>query len=507
MDFRGILSTSSKRKLMLIERLYYKREGIPSDQLLVELSCSLPILLNDVKLINEQHEDLFVKKIKGFYRLQIKEKVSIGKLYSDVVNQSPEFQIIEQLLYEECDNLITLAERLFLSVSNTQRYLKKIEKILKQAGLHLCYRPLRIEGKESVVRHFYYCYFIEKQKAVEEVLPDLKSYQFLSIEQFAVEFIERNQLLKKYIFQKRIVYTIYISLWRIMNHHPYPIDEMHNNGLVLPSKQTCTDFGNTVQELFHMELTNGIMKDCLWLLYSDSLVVSEQQQKSALEKNQRYLKMYTIHNELAESFNQLTGKKFSKEQVNYLTTVLLNDCYLYEPNGKYINILSKSRAVFLELASIMYKPAIEKVRAIVQNFVTKHELYQEEDFVKNYMYLLLTSIPETFQLLVEQEKVIHLLLLSDLTPTEEEFLATHIKDNIYGNFKIDHFELVANGKNGMYAAMLCYDGLITTGSVEGLPENFPLIVLDSYITPHHLVVIQNLVNELSIQKNAEFVIN
>lgn len=507
MDFRDILGTSSKRKLMLVERLYYNREGIPSDQLLVELSCSLPILLNDVKLINEQHEEFFVEKFKGFYRLQVKERVSIGKLYSDVVNQSPEFQIIEQLLYEECDNIIALAEHLFLSVSNTQRYLKKVEKVLKQAGLYLCYRPLRIEGKESVVRHFYYCYFMEKQKVVEEILPDLKSYQFSSIEQFATEFMEINQLLKKYIFQKRIVYTIYISLWRIKNQHPYPTDEMHNDDLVLPSKQTCNDFGKTVHELFHMYLTDEVMQDCLWLIYSDALILNEKQQKSALENNQRYLKLYNLHKELAEEFNYLTGKKFRKEQVNDLTTVLLNDCYLYAPNGKYINILSKNRDVFLDLASIMYKQVIETVRAIVQKFVAKHELYQEEDFVKNYMYLLLTSLPETFPLLVKQEKVIRLLLLSDLTPTEEEFLAIHIKNQIHGNFKIDHFEIVVNGKNGLYAAMLGYDGLITTGSIEGLPEEFPVIVLDPYITPHHLVLIQNLVNELSIQKNAEFVIN
>lgn len=507
MDFRGILSTSSRRRLILVERLYYTREGIPSEQLLVELACSLPILLNDVKLINEQHTDFFVEKFKGLYRLQVKEKISIGKLYSDVLNQSPEFQIIEQLLYEECDNIIALAERLFLSVSNTQRYLKKIEKILKQAGLYLCYRPLRIEGKESVIRHFYYRYFIEKQHVIEDVLPDLKSYQFISIEQFAVAFIETNQLFKKYILQKRIVYTIYISLWRMKNRHAYPADELREYGLVLPNKHACNDFSNTVHELFHMHLTEEVMKDCLWLLYSDALVFNKKQQASALENNPRYSKLYNIHNELVEEFNHLTGEKLSREQMDYLTTAVLNDCYLYDPNGKYISILSKSRSVFLELASVMYKHVIDKVRAVVENFVAKHEVYQEEDFVKNYVYLLLTSIPETFQLLVEQEKPIHLLLLSDLTPTEEEFLATYIKNNVHGNFEIDHFEVVTNGKNGMYAAMLRYDGLITTGSVKGLPEDFPVVVLDSYITPHKLVDIQNLVNELSVQKNAEFVIN
>ncbi len=48
--------------------------------------------------------------------------------------------------------------------------------------------------------------------------------------------------------------------------------------------------------------------------------------------------------------------------------------------------------------------------------------------------------------------------------------------------------------------MLNYDGLITTGSVDGVPEDFPVVVMDPYVTPKALVVIQNLVNELSLNK-------
>lgn len=34
MDFRSVLGTSNKRRLALLERLYYRREGWSSDQLL-----------------------------------------------------------------------------------------------------------------------------------------------------------------------------------------------------------------------------------------------------------------------------------------------------------------------------------------------------------------------------------------------------------------------------------------------------------------------------------------
>ncbi|MDU6524834.1 MAG: helix-turn-helix domain-containing protein, partial [Enterococcus sp.] len=161
MDFRNILGVSNLRHLRLVELLYACRNGLSSDQLLEELECSLSVLLKDVKLINSQQDAFMIVKFKGLYQLNIKSHVSINRLYADTIQQSPEFQIIEELLYEKCENIIDLSKKLFLSPSKTQRNLKKIESILLETGVTLHYRPLRLEGKESVIRHMYYRYFIE----------------------------------------------------------------------------------------------------------------------------------------------------------------------------------------------------------------------------------------------------------------------------------------------------------------------------------------------------------
>ena len=130
MDFRSILGTSDTRRLELVEKLYYRRDGLSSDELLSELNCSLPILLNDIDLINEQHSYYLINKVKGLYRLEIDPKVNLGNIYADTLNRSSEFQIIEELLYERCDSITSLSKKLYLSTSNTQRALKKIEKAL-----------------------------------------------------------------------------------------------------------------------------------------------------------------------------------------------------------------------------------------------------------------------------------------------------------------------------------------------------------------------------------------
>ncbi len=499
MNFREVLGNSTTRRMRLIEGLYYNRDGFPSDQLLSELECSLPILLDDIRLINEQVEYFQIEKYKGIYRLLVQDRVSIGNMYAGILIDSPEFQIIEQLLYEECDNITNLADRLYLSVSNTQRCLKKVKLSLEKVGMHLHYRPLRIEGKESVIRHFYYLYFIEKQNAFENLLPMLKEEQFNAIEEFVIQFIEENGLYRKYIFQKRLIYNVYVSLWRIKNGHNYPADELRKDGFILPNLQAYADLDNTTQELFNLPLTEEVVRDCLWLIYSDTVVFSIKHREMALADNPRYQTLFRQHFELSKEFNKLTGGKMDQRGLIDTTTVLLNDCYLYDRNGAFVSILRRSRNTFLSSATVMYQKPIERVKEIVEEFVTKYAMYREDDFVMNYVYLLLTAERDSLPMLIEQSKKVRILLLSDLTPTEEDFLATHIRRMALGNFEIYCFEQVVERKQGMYQEMLNYDALITTGSVEGLPDDFPVIVMGPYVTTKSLVSIQNLINELSLK--------
>ncbi|MGO3780864.1 MAG: helix-turn-helix domain-containing protein, partial [Enterococcus viikkiensis] len=291
MDFREVLGTSSLRRLRFVELLYASQVGLPSDQLLEELECSLPILLKDVKLINDEQDAFHIEKFKGLYQIQVKPHVSINRLYAEVLQQAPEFQIIEELLYEKCSSISDLAEKLYLSASNTQRYLKKIENALKKVGIKLDYRPLRIEGKESVVRHFYYRYFIEKSDSLETLFDELKEYQIRAISDLVNQFIQVNHLENRHIFRKRVSYNIFISLWRIKNGRFYPQNELISP-LSMPDKETVDSFERMALEVFRVRLTNEQVKDCLWLSYADMLVFSEDQWKSAMKQSRTYRDLY-----------------------------------------------------------------------------------------------------------------------------------------------------------------------------------------------------------------------
>lgn len=501
MDFRAVLGTSNKRRLALLERLYYRRDGWSSDQLLSELNCSLPILLNDIELINDEYPSFQITKTKGLYRLDVGKRVSLGNLYANILNTSPEFQIVEELLYEECENITVLAKKLYLSSSNTQRYLKKIEKTLSQAGMELCYRPLRVEGDEGEIRNFYYRFYSEKQKAFESTMPKLPSKHYHIIEQYVQEFVRVNQIHEKYVFQKRLIYNFYVSIWRIKNGHDYPKEELRTEGLFLPMDIEYKKLRQAVREGVDLELTPEMVRDGLWLIFSDSIVFSYQHRELAMTDNANYQQLFMRHYELVEEYNEMLGYRLEKQNRINLTTVLSNDFYMCDPQGKYVCLLWRNRTMFLSEVSKVYSRGVEKITDLVQRFVTKYEMYQEEDFVRNYVYLLITMEERCMEWLANQEPLLKILLLSDLTPTEESFLAKQISDTIYGNFMIAHFENLSGGTAQLHYEINNYDCLITTGSAEGLPDDYPVVVIDPFLTRQSTRWIQEMISELEEKRS------
>ncbi|MGX7125489.1 hypothetical protein [Enterococcus viikkiensis] len=204
---------------------------------------------------------------------------------------------------------------------------------------------------------------------------------------------------------------------------------------------------------------------------------------------------------MLDRFIQLLGKSVDEACHRELTTVLVNDVYHYDENRDFLTILRKNRAVFLRMVRIMHKYTVDKVTETVTELIQTHQFYKTEDFITNYVYLLLTEEVDSLEEMTNQEETVHLLLVSDLSPTEEKFIMKIISQIIYGNFETHHYEGSLEDNGALFQKILTYDGLITTGTREGVPEVFPLVSMDPYVMPQSIVDSQNLVNELSEAKS------
>ena len=72
----------------------------------------------------------------------------------------------------------------------------------------------------------------------------------------------------------------------------------------------CCCLINERSEAFHLDLTEDVLRDCLWLSFSDSVVFSKQHRDAALMDNVDYRQMFRKHLALVETFTALMGTFF-----------------------------------------------------------------------------------------------------------------------------------------------------------------------------------------------------
>lgn len=141
--------------------------------------------------------------------------------------------------------------------------------------------------------------------------------------------------------------------------------------------------------------------------------------------------------------------------------------------------------------------AVKKVLKISEEFVKYYRIYQEDDFVWNYAYLLITMVPKSLNLLASYDKSLKLLLISELSPTEETFLAEQIEERIYGNFKVYYVEERLRDIKIGKKELRKYDALVTLSSVEEISYDYPTVIIDPYLTNQNIVQLQHLVSNLA----------
>lgn len=495
MDMRTILGTSMRRRMQLIEVLYCIKEGMSTESLLDYQKCSLPILLNDIKVVNQEQNVVIIEKYQGLYRLQLFENTSISQLYSVILGKSVEFQILEQLLYEKHENITDLANAMFISVSNTQRYLKKISHVLAVAGLSLKHRPLRIIGRESVVRHMFYRYFTEKHYELDITLPGLESYQRDVFERFATAYIEKNGYYHAYVFKHRIIYNMYISAWRIRNGHYFQEGELDSAFQPQKPDGGITDeFSIVLRENFGFPLTDEIFREVNWLQFTDSLMFGGGHFELAYASNERFKKHYQINREIVDAYNQMFSKPLPEAELAELAVVLQNSSFLYNEKGAHIEILRRTKESFVVTMRYTYEQSIEKIYQMLKKITRHYHFYEEKDFINGYIYWLVTAVPDSMGRMELSDRKLKILLISSLSPTEDKFLRTQLYHGIYGNFEID---LHASMEESVYELSKSYDLILSTGRVDRIAKNCQYIAIDSYLTWQTLHEIQHTISQLS----------
>lgn len=216
---RDLLQAKELRQIQLIEYFIINDNFVPIEVLQDKFHINPRTLVNDLEEIAERLPIFHVDQAKKHIRLHVENCCGTYEAFAEYLRQDLSFGILDLLFREETMMMNTMADRLYTSETSIYRSIKKINKVLKEAGFDFAIQltPCKLVGKEEDIRRFFSNFYYEAASPFTwpfETLPLntlLKSLQvIIHAHIFPADF--------PMIYQSAIV--IAINIIRIQKGHP-----------------------------------------------------------------------------------------------------------------------------------------------------------------------------------------------------------------------------------------------------------------------------------------------
>lgn len=489
MNLRSLMKKETTRRLRLVEELYYAKDRLTSEQLMDLLQCSLPALISDIRFLNEEPLPLTITKIKGLYSIDFDVHATIDVMYAYILKTSLEFQVIESLFFEKNRGIQLAADRLNCSFSNMQRYLKSIKNKLAYWDINVYHRPLRVAGDEVTIRHFYYLFFKESRMAFNEY--DFSEELISSIDQMVQQLLEMNQISNNINIHSQLMHSFLIGLQRIkQGHHIAKLSS--DSGLIIPSLDQLERLAKLIKRETNLDFNKAQLTECLWPLFTHQLILNARQQSLANQMDEDLSDFYEAHNLLLEQLNLKLSHQIVRTEIVEALRLLGNELFCYYPERHSIEILQQTSKNSLVLLDKKYSREIRKLKKLVADFLVDQ---YDAAFIDMYISRLITTIDGLLQRLIDAEKPIKILLLSDTSSTHERFWQSIFPAFIKGSVCYEYFENSFISQNELTSLTKHYDLVITNITMDHLYFACPLIAINTYPTSKDYDRIQHFINQ------------
>ncbi len=165
---RVLLSKRQQRQLNIIEILNESESWIHISEIAKAVKSSTRVILDDVRELKGL-DDIFTLEtsIDGI-RISFLKNRSVQNYYSYILKNSPSFQILEYIFFNDSCTASQVSETLFLSVSTVRRLVAEINKgLFTRYKIQIELSPCHLVGDETEIRYFFSQYFSERMTCYE----------------------------------------------------------------------------------------------------------------------------------------------------------------------------------------------------------------------------------------------------------------------------------------------------------------------------------------------------
>ncbi|BBM17831.1 hypothetical protein G15_1477 [Enterococcus avium] len=161
---RHALSSTKNRQIELIELLRTANNYVSVKKIAQKIEAVPKTIISDCQEIEDQWSDIvqIEKNGSGDLHLTEKDNHTVHEIFSDILKESPTFQLLEILFFQPGKLRTDLEKELFLSSSSLYRRIVKLNEGLEMRGLQVDRNNLTLVGAdERQVRLFMADYFLE----------------------------------------------------------------------------------------------------------------------------------------------------------------------------------------------------------------------------------------------------------------------------------------------------------------------------------------------------------
>lgn len=457
---KKLLSEKDFRLVQLIELIYIKEELLQCEASLI-LNVNNRTLKADIDRANHMFSpiEIIVTGKKGI-KIIIPKNYSLGYVYTCLLSESKEFNILEKIFICETYSIDKLAEEMYISSSSLRRMIMSMNEVLTGEGMNIKLNPLRIVGNESAIINFY-VHYLDERYPLNKVI--FKMEQVTAIKDMVNYLIKRNNIELDIYEKKKLETFLLVKLIRIKNGHSFQINFTKDSKIdfifdvALIQKRIENAFHVMVNKELLYELFNAFLNGRYSFSYKELIQSSaiNPQVKETLSRFEKFVEL------VLQEF-QIKLSKFENEKL------LLNLCNIGMLQfGKPFILYD----FILDVIQHFNKDYSEEILLIMNLLkkIFKGENIEEYE-LNNYVYVLIVYLEKYF---IEIEKQMPILTVAIIFHTDQEHIKI-IQNEIYHRFKnkiqsviiTDSFQL-----EKILAKEIHYDLIITNISALFIPNS------------------------------------
>jgi hypothetical protein len=191
----------------------------------------------------------------------------------------------------------------------------------------------------------------------------------------------------------------------------------------------------------------------------------------------------------------------NEEQQEQLIIILINQHLFHARTKEFISVLQDPKKDCITLLETFHAHCVHQLRNLVIDFTEEYQLFRSPEFVENYIYQIIATIPSCLNGMKKSEKPVNLLVVSTDSKMQESLLTELLRLSIRGNYAIHQINVTQIHKRSYRDVFEEYDLVISSSTFDVPRCKTPIIAVELCPSVQSLNKIQSLVDQMNEQKS------